>query len=160
MQDGRQTQKLPRQTKTTENTHMKFILSFLITGAILSASSSSKLSLGNGVLSDNVLCSPVVVANPTPIKCDSPTLQIPTVSTIKCDLPVLPKADLPVLAKCTPAPVICPTPVTPVIECPKDPSTPKCPTTPGSATPEPASYALLGAGLVTAGVAHRFRAKK
>jgi hypothetical protein len=138
---------------------MKFILSFLISGAILSASSSSKLSLGNGVLSDNVLCSPVVVANPTPIKCDSPTLQIPTVSTIKCDLPVLPKCEPPVVSKCTPAPVICPTPKTPVIECPKDPA-PKCDPGPKSATPEPSSYALLGAGLVTAGVARRFRSKK
>jgi hypothetical protein len=141
---------------------MKFILSFLIAGAILSANTSVKLSLGNAALNDKILCNPVnIFTAPTPIQCP-PVLQIPTVPTIKCDLPVLAQCP-PVVVKCTPAPVICQPPVTPPIPCP--PVSPKCPTPPAPptgpncATPEPASYGLLGIGLFTAGVARRFRKK-
>jgi hypothetical protein len=142
---------------------MKFILSFLIASAILSANTSVKLSVGNAALSDSILCNPVnIFTPPTPIK-DVPVLQIPTIPTIQCNLPVVAQCAPPVIPKC-PAPIICPPPVTPPIPCP--PVSPKCPAPPtppsgpNCATPEPTSCALLGVGLLTAGVARRFRAKK
>jgi hypothetical protein len=142
---------------------MKFILSFLIGCAILSANTSVKLSVGNAALNSNILCNPVnIFTAPTPIQCP-PVLQIPTVPTIQCNLPVLAQCAPPVVIKCTPAPVICPPPVTPVIECPtgpKCPTTPIIPSTPNCATPEPASSALLGVGLLAAGLVSRFRARK
>jgi hypothetical protein len=156
--------KINRRKKLTETIIMKFILSFLIVSTILSADTCVKLSVGNAALSDKVLCSPVNIFTPaTPIKC-LPVLQIPTVPTIKCDLPVVAMCPTPVSVKCTPAPIVCPHPVTPVIPCP--PTSPKCPTTPvdpstpSSATPEPASSALLGAGLLAMGVARRYRVRK
>jgi hypothetical protein len=143
---------------------MKFILSFLIVSTILSADTCVKLSVGNAALTSTTLCNPVnIFTPPTPIKC-LPVLQIPTIPTILCNLPVLAECAPPVVVKCTPAPVICPPPVTPPIPCP--PVSPKCPTPPAPpvgpncATPEPASCALLGVGLLTAGIARRFRAKK
>jgi len=153
-------------TTTVENAHgeqhMKFILSFLIATALLSANTSLKLSLGNAALNDNTLCNPVnIFTPPTPIQCP-PVLKIPTVPTIQCNLPVPVRCPPPVVAKCTPAPVICPPPVTPPIECPapKCPTTPVPPSTPNCATPEPASTALFGVGLLAVGIVRRFRAKK
>jgi hypothetical protein len=161
MQDGTQT-KRGRSEQPTENITMKFILSFLIATAILSADTCVKLSLGNAALSNQVLCAPVnIFTPPTPIKC-VPVLSIPTIPTILCNLPTAPQCPPVVIAKC-PAPIICPPPVTPPIPCP--PVSPKCPTPPAPptgpncATPEPASFALLGIGLFTAGVARRFRKK-
>jgi hypothetical protein len=160
MQDGTH-KKSARGNKPqpTENINMKFILSFIVASAILSAGPSSKLSLGNAALTQETLCAPTNIFTPsTPIKC-SPAAPVATTPTIKCDLPVVAQASAPNCDKVTTAPVICPTPKTPVIECPKDP-TPVTPKVPTSATPEPASYALLGFGLVTAGVARRFRSNK
>jgi len=114
---------------------MKFILSFLLTTAILSAGTSFKLSVGNAALNDNSLLSPVSALNPpASIQC-TPTLPIPTTTTIQISLPTVAQCNPPVVAKCTPAPPSC------------------------NPTLEPASYALLGAGLVTAGVARKFRTK-
>jgi hypothetical protein len=141
---------------------MKFILSFLITGAILSASPSYKLSLGHAALNSSTLCDPSKVGPSASIKYDAPKFDFPTTHTIKCDLPTLPKCEPVEVAKCTPAPVICSKPTTPVIDCPKVPGCPKPPVIPcsPSSAPEPASYALIGVGLATAGVARKFRAKK
>ena len=145
---------------------MKFILSFLIATTILSADNCVKLSIGNAALTDKDLCAPVTIFTPpTPIKCVTP-LPIPTVSTIKCDLPTTPQCPPPVVTKVTPVPVICPTPTPAPIDCPKVPTNPVegpqpgTPTGPSTATPEPGSMALVGAGLVTAGVARKFRKNK
>jgi hypothetical protein len=89
MQDGTQT-KRGRSEQTTENITMKFILSFLIATAILSADTCVKLSLGDAALSSKVLCAPVnIFTPPTPIKC-VPVLSIPTIPTILCNLPTMP----------------------------------------------------------------------
>ncbi len=140
---------------------MKFILSFIVISTVLSAETSYKLNLGNAALTPEALCSPNnALTPPTPIKCDSPTLQIPTQNTIKCNLPTPTPAPAPIVSKCTPAPIECPKAPTPIIEngggkCNPAPN----PHGPSTATPEPASYALLGAGLMTAGIARRFRKK-
>jgi hypothetical protein len=162
MQDGTQTKIAAAATNPTENITMKIIVSFLMTSAFLSASTSFNLNVGHAALTPSTLCNPVnVFTPPTPIKCDLPKLQIPTVPTIKCDLPTIAKCDPPVVTKCTPAPVICPQPKVPVIDCPKGPNpTPTSENGPSNATPEPASYALVGAGLVTAGVARKLRGNK
>jgi len=143
---------------------MKFILSFLIATTILSADTCLKLSLGNAALTPTVLCSPVNILPPvTPILCPLPILQIPTVPTIQCNLPTITPTPAPVLTQCTPAPIICPTP-TPVEglptgnQCNPTPTPTPSPSNP-CATPEPASYALLGAGLMTAGIARKFYKK-
>ncbi len=138
---------------------MKFILSFLIATTILSADTCFKLSLGNAALTPNILCNPVsIVTPPAPVQCAPPTLTLPTTSVIKCDLPTITPTPAPIVSKCTPVPIVCPTPVTPVIEGTKVPTSPtQCKPTPSSATPEPSSYALLGAGLMTAGLARKFR---
>jgi hypothetical protein len=140
---------------------MKFILSFIIITTALSADTCFKLSLGNAALTPATLCSPINSMTPlTPIKCEPVTPVIDTQNTIKCNLPTPVPAPAPIVTKCTPAPIECPTPVAPVIEpggggkCNPTPT----PSTPSS-TPEPASYALLGGGLVTAGLARRFRKK-
>ena len=141
---------------------MKFILSFLIATTFLSASTCVKLSLGNAALTPAILCSPVNTLTPvTPILCPLPVLQIPTVPTIECNLPTIKPTPAPVLTQCTPAPIICPTPVTVDLptgsKCNPTP-TPSTPSKP-CATPEPASYALLGAGLMTASIARKFSKK-
>ncbi len=110
---------------------MKFILSFLTATTLLSAGSSSNLNLGNAALTPTVLCTP------------SNNLTPPAPVVFQC-------APLPVTPPKSPVPVI-PVPNTPGSKCP-DP-------TPTSATPEPSSYALLGAGLMTAGLARKFRKK-
>jgi hypothetical protein len=144
---------------------MKFILSFLIITSALSADTCFKLSLGNAALTPSILCNPVNIFTPvTPLKCPLPSLQLPTEAVIKCDLPTSIATPAPIVTKCAPIAIICPPVVAPVIECPKSPITaPKCdptPTVPNCATPEPSSYALLGAGLMTAGVARKLRNKK
>ena len=144
---------------------MKFILSFLIVSTILSADTCYKLGVGNAALTPEKLCAPVnSLTPPTPIKCEPVTQPIQVTSTIKCDLPTPAPAPAPVVSKCTPLPVECPKPATPVIESgngkcgnPNTPVTPQVPNT--SAVPEPASYALLGAGLITAGIARRYAKK-
>jgi hypothetical protein len=138
---------------------MKFILSFLIVTTALSASTCFKLSVGNAALTPEILCSQNNTFTPVaPIDCKPVTLQIPTQNTIKCDLPTSTPTPTLDLSKCTPAPIICPPVVSPIpppaSNCNPEPN-PK--TT--SAVPEPASYALLGAGLMTAGVARRLRKK-
>ncbi len=137
---------------------MKFFLSFVILTSVLSADTCYKLGLGNAALTPEKLCAPNTTVT-AGIKCDSPASQLPTQSSIKCDLPTTKPTPAPIVAKCTPLPVECPKPTTPVIptggKC--DPTPPKTPSTPSA--PEPASYALLGAGLVTAGVARRLRKK-
>jgi len=139
---------------------MKFILSFIVITTALSAETSYKLTLGNAALTPEALCSQNnTFTQQAPVKCDSPTLQIPTQNTIKCTLPTPVPAPTPIVSKCTPAPIDCPTPPVPVIENGGS----KCNPTPdpktSTAAPEPASYALLGAGLMTAGIARRFRKK-
>ncbi len=149
-----------KSTTTTENKPMKFILSFIALSSILSASTCYKLSLGNAALTPAILCNQNNTFTTNTIKCTSPSLQLPTETTIKCNLPTVTPTPITVNSKCTPAPIECPKPVTPVIE----PGNPGCktptPTGPNCATPEPASYALVGAGLVTAGIARRLRAPK
>ena len=140
---------------------MKFILSFIVIATALSAETSYKLNLGHAALTPEELCSQNnTFTQQSPVKCDSPTLQISTKPTIKCTLPTPVPTPAPIVSKCTPAPIDCPTPPTPVIE---NGSGGKCNPTPDphspTATPEPASYALLGAGLMTAGIARRFRKK-
>jgi len=141
---------------------MKFILSFIVITTALSADTSYKLNLGNAALTPEALCSQNnTFTQQAPVKCDSPTLQLNTQNTIKCTLPTPVPAPAPIVSKCTPAPIDTHTPPTPVIEnggggkCNPTPD----PHTPTTATPEPASYALLGAGLMTAGIARRFRRK-
>ena len=140
---------------------MKFILSFLIVTTVLSADTCFKLSVGKAALTPQALCSQSnTLTTQTPIDCKPVTQQIPTQNTIKCDIPTPTPAPPPNVSKCTPAPIICPPPAMPPIP----PTSIICnplptPTTPNSATPEPASYALLGAGLMTAGIARRFRKK-
>jgi hypothetical protein len=162
MQDGTPTKKATATKATTEIKPMKFILSFLIVTTALSADTCLKLSLGNAALTPAALCAPVNIFTPvTPIKCDSPTVQIPTEAVIKCNVPTIVPTPTPIVSKCTPVPVLCPTPATPVIDCPKVSTNPKdcdpTPKIPTSAVPEPSSYALLGAGLMTAGLARKFR---
>jgi len=140
---------------------MKFIFSFLIVSSILSADTSFNLNLANLALTPSVLCAPapttpVSTVQPVLTQCPLPTVTAPTQPTINCDqVPTVTT-----VVKCTPAPVICQP--KPVIECPTTPVIPvNChPGTPSSATPEPASYALVGAGLMTAGIARKFRSKK
>jgi hypothetical protein len=144
---------------------MKFILSFLIITTALSADTCFKLSLGNAALTQEKLCAPVNIFTPvTPIKCPLPSLQLPTEAVIKCDLPTSIPIPETIVTKCVPIAIICPPVAAPVIECPKSPITPpKCdptPIVPNCVTPEPSSYALLGAGLMTAGVARKLRSKK
>jgi hypothetical protein len=163
MQGGTQTiNAAAATTTTTDNKAMKFTLSFLIVTTLLSANTSYKLGLGNAALTPEALCSQNnTLSQPTPIKCEPVTQPINTKSTIKCDLPTSkPTAD-PIVSKCAPITVECPKPTTPIIEkggkCDPGP-TPQDPRT-AAATPEPASYALLGVGLVGAGLARRFRKK-
>jgi hypothetical protein len=138
---------------------MKFILSFLIASTLLSASTSTKLSVGGAALTDKILCNPVnIFTPPTPLPLE-PELKIPTTSTIRCDLPVTANCKPPVIPKCPP--IVCKPPVTPPIPCP--PVSPKCPTPPtpptgpNCATPEPRTYALLGVGLLAVGLVRRFK---
>jgi hypothetical protein len=138
---------------------MKFIFSFLIASALLSASTSTKLSLGNAALNDKILCNPVnIFTPPTPIH-GAPELKIPTTSTIRCDLPIAALCKPVIIPKCPP--VVSKPPVTPPIPCP--PVSPKCPTPPtpptgpNCATPEPRTYALLGLGLFAVGLVRRFK---
>jgi len=164
---------------------MKLILSFIMTTALLSATNCVNLNVGNAALTTSILCKPVTITPVVQqLSLTLPTLQIPTSSAIKCSLPTVAPTPAPVI-NCTPTPVVVectPTPVsvqcapkqvvtqcappvtpictpTPVIECPAP--TPKCPTPtpslPNCAAPEPGSFALLGAGLLTAGLARKFR---
>jgi hypothetical protein len=97
---------------------------------------------------------------PAPLQFLPPALPISTVPTIQCSLPTIAPPPSISVSKCTSAPVICPPPTTPVIACPKSPVPPSCnPCPTPSATPEPASYALVGVGLMTAGIARKFRKK-
>jgi len=143
---------------------MKFVLSFLVVTTVLSAGTCFKLNLGNAALTPENLCSQDnALSHSTPLKCEPVTQQLTTQSTIKCDLPNSKPAPEPIVSKCTPVPVECPKHDTPIIDKSRkcgdpDPGNPD-PRTSSVATPEPASYALLGAGLVTAGLARRLRKK-
>lgn len=146
-----------------ETTSMKFILSFLIVSTILSADTCYKLGVANAALTPNTLCAPVNSLTPvTPIKCEPVIQPIQIKSTIKCDLPTPAPTPTPIVSKCTPLPVECPKKPSPIVDNGKctDPNTPVTPQVPKtSAVPEPASYALLGAGLITAGIARRYGKK-